>query len=132
MRTAPLHIFALAVGLVLVSSPLFAHHGASAYETGLTNLKGTVTDYHLMNPHTELFFDVTGSSGKVEKWGAEGASALTMSRLGWTTSTFKPGDQITVAGNRAKNGSHNMRLRKVVLASGKEFIIERGEDYAGQ
>jgi hypothetical protein len=132
LKTGPVPICALALGLLLVSVPLFAHHGASAYETGLTNLKGTVTDYHLMNPHTELFFDVTGPSGKAEKWAAEAASALTMSRLGWTTSTFKPGDQITVAGNRAKNGSHAMRLRKVVLASGKEFIIERGEDYAGQ
>jgi hypothetical protein len=132
LKTGPLPLCALALGLLLVSVPLFAHHGAAAYEAGLTNLKGTVTDYHLMNPHTELFFEVAGSGGKVEKWAAEAASALTMSRLGWTTGTFKPGDQITVAGNRAKNGSHAMRLRKVVLANGKEFIIERGEDYAGQ
>ena len=133
MRLGPVAFFALSLGLLPVSTPIFAHHGASAYEAGrLTTLKGTITDYQLMNPHTELFFDVTDSDGKVEKWTAEAASALTMSRLGWTTSTFRPGDQITVAGNRAKNSSHTMRLRKVVLANGKEFIIERGEDYADQ
>jgi Family of unknown function (DUF6152) len=132
LKTGPLTLCALAVGLLLVSAPIFGHHGASAYEAGLTTFKGVITDYQLMNPHTELFFDVTGSAGKIEKWTAEAASALTMSRLGWSKGIFKPGDQITVAGNRAKNGSHTMRLRKVVLANGKEFLIERGEDYADQ
>jgi hypothetical protein len=35
-------------------------------------------------------------------------------------------------GNRAKNGSPTMRLSKVVLANGKEFGVQRGEDYADQ
>jgi hypothetical protein len=132
MRRGLLVLCALSFDLLLVSTPIFAHHGASAYEPKLTTLKGTITDYQFMNPHTELFFDVKDVSGKVQTWTAEAASALTMYRLGWTKNIFKPGDQITVAGNRAKNGSNTMRLRKVVLANGKEFVIDRGEDYADQ
>ncbi len=34
---------------------------------------------------------------------------------------IKPGDQITVIGNRAKNGSTTLRLQKVVLSNGQEL-----------
>jgi Family of unknown function (DUF6152) len=133
MKNRAVMLFGLAVGLLVVWTPTFAHHGASAYDTKkLTALKGTVTDFQFMNPHTELFFEVKDAGGKVEKWSAESASMVTMSRIGWTKTIFKPGDQITVVGNRAKNGSPTMRLAKVVLANGKEFIIQRGEDYADQ
>lgn len=131
MRFGPATRTAVCSVLLLFSAPAFAHHGASAYEPKLTTLKGTITDYQFMNPHTEVSFDVKDSSGKVQNWTAEAASALTMSRLGWTRSMFKPGDQITVVGNSAKNGSHTMRLRKVTF-NGKDYMIDRGEDYADQ
>lgn len=132
MKSGLVAIWALFAGLLLLSTPLLAHHGASAYDPKLTTLKGTITDYQFMNPHTELSFDVKDASGRGENWTAEAASALTMSRLGWTKTMFKSGDQVTVVGNRAKNGSHTMRLRKIVLANGKEYTIDRGEDYAAQ
>lgn len=131
MRAFP--FFALAVGCLIASAPVFAHHGASTYDSKkLTTLKGTVTDFQFMNPHSEIFFEVKNADGKVEKWSAEAASMVTMSRLGWSKTLFKPGDQITVVGNRARNGSPTMRLSKVVLANGKEYAVQRGEDYADQ
>jgi len=133
MKIRAFSFFALAVGVLIASAPVFAHHGASAYESKkLTTLKGTVTDFKFMNPHSEIFFEVKNADGKVEKWSAEAASMVTMSRLGWTKTLFKPGDQITVVGNRARNGSPTMRLSKVVLANGKEYAVQRGEDYADQ
>jgi hypothetical protein len=133
MKIRAFSFFALAVGVLIASAPVFAHHGASAYESKkLTTLKGTVTDFQFMNPHSEIFFEVKNADGKVEKWSAEAASMVTMSRLGWTKTLFKPGDQITVVGNRARNGSPTMRLSKVVLANGKEYAVQRGEDYADQ
>jgi hypothetical protein len=133
VKTRAFAFFALTVALLAVSTPIFAHHGASAYDTKkLTTLKGTVTEFQFMNPHSELFLEVKNTDGKVEKWTAEAASMVTMSRLGWTKTLFKPGDPITVVGNRAKNGSPTMRLSKVVLANGKEFAVQRGEDYADQ
>src|SRR5260370_28042577 len=133
MKSRVVTLIAMAVGAFALSTPMYAHHGASAYDTKkLTTLKATVTDWQFMNPHSELFLDVKGADGKVEKWSAEAASMVTMSRLGWTKTLFKPGDQITVVGNRARNGSPTMRLSKVVLANGKEFAVQRGEDYADQ
>jgi hypothetical protein len=83
-----------------------------------------------MNPHSEVWFDVTGADGKVEKWTGEAPSLTTMARLGWTKSIFKPGDQVTFTGNVAKSGTKIMRLRKVVFPNGKSMMIDRGEDYA--
>ena len=133
MKTRAFLSFAVGVALLTASAPLFAHHGASAYDSKkLTTLKATVTDFQFMNPHSEIFFEVKNADGQVEKWSAEAASMVTMSRLGWTKTLFKPGDQITVVGNCARNGSHTMRLSKVVLANGKEYGVQRGEDYADQ
>jgi hypothetical protein len=122
---------AFAIGLLATSTPIFAHHGASVYDSAkLTTLKGTVTDFQFMNPHTEILFDVTGADGKVEKWTGEAPSLTTMSRGGWNKNIFKAGDKVTFIGNLAKNGSHIMRLRKVVFPNGKETVMDRGEDYA--
>ena len=121
----------MTIALALAAAPLLAHHGASVYDsTKLTTFKGTVTDFQFMNPHTEIWFNVTGADGKTEKWTAEAPSLTTMSRLGWNKDLFKPGDQITFVGNIAKSGAHIIRLRKVVFANGKETVMDRGEDYA--
>jgi hypothetical protein len=119
--------------LLLLSSAAFGHHGAAGYDSNKqTTLKGTVTDFRFQNPHAQIFLDVKDSSGKLQNWVLEAVGIATLSRNGWTKSIMKPGDAITVTGNPAKNGSPSMRLTKVVLSSGKELGLERGEDYAGQ
>jgi hypothetical protein len=130
MKGNTFFLLALMIGLAIVSTPILAHHGSSVYDTKLTTYKGTVTDFQFMNPHSEVWFDVTGADGKVEKWTGEAPSLTTMARLGWTKSIFKPGDQVTFTGNVAKSGTKIMRLRKVVFPSGKSMMIDRGEDYA--
>ena len=115
-----------------ISAPAFAHHGAAAYETKLTTLKGTVTEFQFVNPHAQILFEVSDASGKNRKWIAESVSPAAMSRSGWTRNTLKPGDPVTVTGNCSKNGTPAMRLSKIVLADGRELDITRGEDYAGQ
>jgi hypothetical protein len=135
MNVKPLVLLAFAAGLLLVSAPIFApifaHHGAASYDSKkLTTLKGTVTEFRFMNPHTEILFDVTDAAGNVQKWVAEANSIAALSRDGWTKNTVKPGDQIAITGNLAKNGSHTTRLSKILLPNGKELTVERGEDYA--
>lgn len=133
MNSKLLGRFFLAAALFLVSGSAFAHHGAAGYDSNkLTTLKGTVTDFRFQNPHAQIFIDVKDASGKVQNWVLEAVGIATLSRSGWTRTIMKPGDAVTVTGNPAKNGSPSMRLTKVVLASGKELGLERGEDYTGQ
>jgi hypothetical protein len=130
MLTKAVRGFVLLFALAILCAPVPAHHGAATYDTKLTTVKGTVTDFQFMNPHSAVLFDVAGADGKTEKWTAECASATTMARQGWNKTLFKPGDQITITGNAARSGAKIMRLRKVVFPNGKEMIIDRGEDYA--
>jgi hypothetical protein len=133
MRVKPLAVVALAAVAFLVSAPVFAHHGAASYDSKkLTTLKGTVTEFRFINPHSEVFFDVTDSAGKTQKWIAEAVSVASLSRYGWNKNTLKPGDQISFTGNCAKNGSYTMRLSKLTLPNGKVLSIELADDYAEQ
>jgi Family of unknown function (DUF6152) len=130
MNIKPFLFLILTIGFAMFPVTAAAHHGSSVYDSKLTTYKGTVTDFQFMNPHTEIWFDVTGADGKVDKWTAEAPSLTTMARLGWNKTSFKPGDQVTFVGNVAKSGARIIRLRKVVFPNGKETVMDRGEDYA--
>jgi hypothetical protein len=116
--------------LVLMSvGPIFAHHGAAAYDTSQsTTLKGTVVDFEFINPHCQLFINVADDSGNPVKWDGEFTNPGTLHRRGWTKDMFKPGDQITMIGNRAKNGAYVLRVLRLQMADGKEITALGGED----
>ena len=125
MKICARGLLSLAALFFLVSIPAVAHHGPAEYDTNTqTSLKGTITDFQFMNPHSVIFFDVTDSAGATQKWSAEALSATSMVRQGWSKTMMKAGDQVTITGNISKNGSHAMRLNKIVLPSGKTMTIE--------
>jgi hypothetical protein len=114
--------FAVLATVFIASGPVFAHHGTAAYETTkLTTVKGTATEFKFINPHVEITVEVKDDKGKIEKWLGEANSPNVLSRHGWSKEIIKPGDQITVIGYRAKNGSYTLRLQKVVLSDGQEL-----------
>ena len=122
-----------AVLFLLVSVPIFAHHGAASYDISkMTTLKGTITSIQWMNPHATIDIDVSETTGKIQKYTVESVSPLGLSRNGWTKDSLKPGDQITVTGNLSKNGTHILRLKKIVFPDGKVLTLQNGEDYPTQ
>ena len=122
MKSERVASIALAVSLFLIAIPLRAHHGASEYDmTKIVTLKGTVTELQFVNPHTLLVFAVKDDSGKVIEWQGELPSPNLLSRRGWSRSTLKPGDQITVVGALAKNGEKGMQVKKLVFPDGHEL-----------
>ncbi len=122
MKNRTLIIALVMAILSVVSIPVFAHHGASPYDTSkLSTLKGTVSDFQFINPHVEISVNVTNDKGKVETWIGEANSPNVLSRHGWDRDIIKKGDTITVIGNQGKNGSKTLRLQKVILSNGKEL-----------
>jgi hypothetical protein len=118
------------LAILTASAALFAHHGAAGQDmTKLTTVKGTVTDYQFINPHVLLYLDVKDDSGKVEKWVGELNGPNELMRQHITKNTLKVGDQITVAGNRSKNGSNFLRLHSFITPSGQEIVLLRGADF---
>ncbi len=127
MKAKTFVLIAELVFLLSIAGSAFAHHGTANYDmTKVVTLKGTVTDFQFINPHTLILFDVKNDKGVVEHWQAEATSPNHLVRTGWTKDIIKAGDQITISGFRAKNGSAVMRFQKMVLANGQE-IVEGGE-----
>jgi hypothetical protein len=110
-----------AVVFFLLQGSAFAHHGTSAYSTQVVTMKGTVTSFEFMNPHSEVRVDVTDASGHKVNWLCEAGSLNFLVRRGWSKDSLKPGDTITIMGNPGKSGSPNLRMTKVVLPDGKEL-----------
>ena len=114
--------FILAVSVLLAAAPLYAHHGASEYDmTKIVTMRATVTELQFVNPHTLLDFTVKDDSGKASEWVGELPSPNLLSRRGWSRSTLKPGDQVTVIGSPAKNGQNGMQVKKLVFPDGHEL-----------
>ena len=120
-------LFALAAGLILAANPAFAHHSTAEYDmTALTTVKGTVTQFEWSNPHAYIHIETKDDNGNVAEWTAELASIGMLSRVNWKRDTVKPGDEITIYGNRAKNGKNLMRLDKIAFANGQELSAHVG------
>jgi hypothetical protein len=114
---------AIAAGVLLVSVPLLAHHGAAALDTGKeVMLKGTVTEWIWSNPHCFLQFDAKDDSGAVRNWAVETQNPTAMTQRGWSRTSFKAGDEVTVTLEPVKNGQPIGRLLTVVLPGGQKLI----------
>ena len=112
-------VVAIAVGL-LARVPLLAHHGSAAFDTGKSVvLKGTVKEWLYSNPHCLLRLEVADASGKVTMWVAEGQAPNTIFPAGYRKDSFKPGDQVTITVEPAKENQPMGRILEAVLASGK-------------
>jgi hypothetical protein len=115
-------VFALVLGGMMVSVPLFAHHGNAAFDASKKlSLKGTVTEWFWANPHCILEFDVKDENNQVVHWATETSNPADMVNRGWGKLTMKPGDQVTVTFEPAKNGSKVGRVIDIVLPNGQKM-----------
>ena len=112
----------LALGVWAV--PLPAHHSFDAqYDRGKTVvLKGTVTKVEWTNPHARFYVDVKDQGGKVANWNMELGSPNGLRRAGWRRDSLKMGDEVTVTGFLARDGSKMANARDIVLADGKKVF----------
>jgi len=84
-------------------------------------MKGTVTDFQWINPHAYVYADLKDENGKVANWALECGRLAMLSRAGWNPNSVKRGDQVTVYGFRAKDGSPYMSLGTIEFSSGKSL-----------
>ena len=120
LNTKVLAFIALIAGLLTMGRPLFAHHGDAAYDTTKPVIlkDAVVTEYDWMNPHSLIKADVKDDKGKVQHWIMEIGSTPSMTLLGFSRTTLKPGDTVTFYVWQTKNGLTVGRLNKLVLPDG--------------
>jgi hypothetical protein len=118
-------------GLVLLCAwPVLAHHAFSAEfeKTKPVTLKGVMTKLEWMNPHIWVYLDVTDEKGVVKKWQCEGGPPNSLTRKGWRRDALKVGDELTINGYLAKDGSNTCSAATVVLPDGKAVFASSYEE----
>ncbi|MCZ6476612.1 MAG: DUF6152 family protein [Gammaproteobacteria bacterium] len=123
MRLRSTAVSAIAIVVVIGSAPTLAHHGLAAYTNETRTVQATITNFRFVNPHVQLYFDVENETGEVEHWQAELTAPNKLSRGGWTKSTLKPGDEVQITGQVARNGGRSIRIRELRKAGGEPLPL---------
>jgi hypothetical protein len=113
----------LALGVLLMAIPLFAHHGgASLYDMSKElTVDATVTEFVWTNPHVEISFDAKDDKGKVKHWLLELSSPPVLVSRGWNRKSLEPGDAIKVTFNPSQKGTNVGRFIRLIKADGKQL-----------
>jgi len=114
-------VAAAAVCVLVTSRAAVAHHSfAAEFDAAKTiSVTGKVTELRWSNPHAHIYLEVAEASGAPVPWDFELGSPNALVRRGWSRTSLKPGDTITVSGYLAKTVAHLANARSVVLADGR-------------
>jgi Family of unknown function (DUF6152) len=129
MRTVAISLL-VAVVTAGLAVPAAAHHSFAAQydpEKPVT-LTGVVTKVEWTNPHARFYIDVKDANGHVVNWNFELASPNYLKRAGWSSTSLKQGDQITVEGSLARSGANMANARIVTLADGSRVFARSTEN----
>jgi hypothetical protein len=116
--------FVLALGIASAGRALAHHSFAAEFDiTKPVTLTGKVTKIEWTNPHAFLFIDVQDKqTGTVTNWEIEMGSPNGLTRLGWTRSLLKAGDEVTIEGSLGRTKANLANARSVVMtATGKKL-----------
>ena len=135
MRTKLLMVAVLFAGLAAIDSPLFAHHGAAAYDMSkpVVLKDATVTEFLWINPHPLIKADFKDEQGNVQHWTMEMGSTISAQLLGWTRTTLAFGDVVTLYVWPAKTKLPVGRFNKVIFSDGTTMRdTQTGADDGGR
>ncbi len=108
-------------GLVLAAgTTATAHHSFAPFDLTMEKtITGTVSKFEWTNPHSWIWVDVPNEKGGVDSWAVEGMSPNYLARRGWTKTTLKPGDKVTIAVRPLRSGENGGMFVRATLADGR-------------
>lgn len=128
---AHLNRVALSIAVAALVPAALGHHGSNiSYQLEkMITLTGTVTEWAMINPHPQIYFDIKDEQGNVAHWAAEVLPTPSMMKnmnVGWSRTTMKPGDQIVLGCNPSKTAGAKACLAKTLTINGKSWPINVG------
>jgi hypothetical protein len=115
---------AIALGLLVGTAPVAAHHSFAAEYDGAKpiTLSGTVAKVDWQNPHIYFYVDVKDDKGVVTQWKFEGYPPNMLVRQGWKKdATMKVGETIKVFGWQARANAAQAAARDVTFVDGHKL-----------
>ena len=104
------------------SSPAWSHHSHAMFDHDKeVTIKGTVTDWVFRNPHVFLYVNVKTDSGEMVKYAVEMSNITNMLKVGFSRTTFKAGDEVTVTVHPLNDGRPGGNYIVATSADGKTF-----------
>ena len=114
-----LAIAALAIGLISVSGPASAHHSYATFDRDAqVTVSGVVHEFKWTNPHAWIELDVRNAKGVMERWSVECNSPNILNRVGWKSTSLRPGDKVTVQVHPLRTGGAGGSLTALTLPDG--------------
>ena len=118
MRSAG-HVFLFAA-LSLVARSGVAHHSVSGNfdRDARQDITGTLTAFHLRNPHSHLEVDVVEEDGTVSHWLVEWGTRNDLIRRGVDLDSVRVGDELTITLIPSRRLQHVGYARVLTLPDG--------------
>lgn len=117
------------VTVMALAVPLAAHHGTNInYDRSKQwTKKAVITEFKYVNPHAQLFFDVTEDNGAVTHWSGELLpNPAQLLRNGWTrkrsVEAMHPGSKIVVTVAPSRAGGEAVLVLKIENEQGEELL----------
>jgi hypothetical protein len=108
-----------AAGMAITALPSAAHHSFAMFDQRqIMTLEGTVREFQWTNPHSFIEMDVPGEDGRAQRWSIELNSPNNLKRQGWSRTSLKAGDRVTLRMNPLRDGKHGGLFLDVRLANG--------------
>jgi len=115
--------FVASFALLVLTVSAYAHHPfAAEYDwTKPVTITGKVSKVEWTNPHAFLYVDGKDENGQMKHWALEMGNPGALTRAGWTQTTLKMGDEVTVDAWISKTKSDRANVKSVKLSNGKEL-----------
>ena len=120
MRTTSLLLLS---AVFLLAESALSHHGRASYSRDVVTLQATVTEFRFVNPHVQIYFDITNEAGETEHWQGELTAPNKLARGGWTKNTLQPGDEIRITGRAARNEGRSVAINEIVMPNGESIPL---------
>ena len=106
------------------SGTLSAHHWFNAsYDASQTfAMTGVVTRFEWKNPHALFYLSVADGRGGTTAWLMEMGSPNSLTRAGWSRSTLRVGETVTVEGLASRGGAPMGYPLTVVTEAGRRLV----------
>ncbi len=118
----------VAAAFVLPAGHAAAHHSFAVFDMqAQKTVTGTVKRVDWTNPHIWIWIDVANDKGGTDIYGFEGMSPNFLNRRGWTRTTLKAGDTLTVVYRPLRDGTNGGMFMSTKLADGTMLTMGGGQ-----